>query len=80
MRREVVRVAPELGAYIQPKCGEKRTGYCDETMKDWELCPMGKVRPHKEQIFELFRRHKAGAIEPVTEADLRRVEDAGNEP
>jgi thymidylate synthase (FAD) len=79
MRREVVRAAPELGAHIQPKCGEKRMGYCDEPLKDWELCPMGKVRPHKEQLFELFRQHRAGNIVPLSEQDLRRVEDEGNE-
>ena len=26
MRREVMRAAPELGAQLQPKCGDKRTG------------------------------------------------------
>jgi thymidylate synthase (FAD) len=79
MRREVMKVAPELGAYVQPKCGEKRTGYCDEPVKDWERCPLGKSRPHKEQVFELFRRHKAGNLVPLTESDLRRVEDEGSE-
>ena len=79
MRREVVKAVPEIGGYIQPKCGEKRMGYCDEPMKDWEACPMGKVRPHKEQLFELFRQHRAGNLAPLSETDLRRVEDDGNE-
>jgi thymidylate synthase (FAD) len=79
MRREVVKVAPELASYIQPKCGEKRAGYCDEPVKDWEACPMGKVRPHKEQVFQLFREYRAGNLQPITEADLRRVEDDGVE-
>src|SRR6266568_1856749 len=79
MRSELMRKVPELARYLQPKCGEKRTGYCDEPVKDWEQCPIGKVRPHKEQIFELFRQYKAGNLVPLTEADLRRVEDDGNE-
>ena len=79
MRREVMRLVPELGSHIQPKCGEKRMGYCDEPVKDWEQCPIGKVRPHKEQLFALFERHKAGNLAPLAEQDLRRVEDEGNE-
>jgi len=79
MRREVVKRIPEIGVYLQPKCGERRTGYCDEPRKDWEACPLGKVRPHKEQIFEVFRQYKAGNLVPLSEDDLRRVEDAGNE-
>jgi thymidylate synthase (FAD) len=80
MRRELVRAVPEIGGYLQPKCGERRMGYCDEPVKDWEQCPIGKVRPHKEQIFQLFREYKAGNLAPLSEADLRQVEDAGNEP
>jgi len=79
MRREIVKAVPEIGAYLQPKCGDRRMGYCDEPVKDWETCPLGKVRPHKEQIFELFREYKAGHLVPLGEADLRRVEDDGNE-
>jgi len=79
MRREVLRVVPELGGQIQPKCGEKRMGYCDEPVKDWEACPIGKVRPHKEQLFALFAQHRAGQLQPLQEGELRRVEDAGNE-
>jgi thymidylate synthase (FAD) len=77
MRREVMRAVPELGGYLQPKCGDRRTGYCDEPRKDWEQCPLGKVRPHKEQLLELFARHHAGDLAPLTEEHLRRVEDAG---
>jgi thymidylate synthase (FAD) len=77
MRREVMRAVPELGAYLQPKCGDRRTGYCDEPRKDWEQCPLGKLRPHKEQILELFARHHAGNLAPLTEESLRSVEDAG---
>src|SRR5207249_816763 len=30
MRAELMRKVPELAKYMQPKCGEKRMGYCDE--------------------------------------------------
>ncbi len=80
MRRAVVKAVPELGTHLQPKCGEKRMGYCDEPMSEWAKCPLGKVRPHKEQLFQLLREHKAGSLAPLGEGDLRRVEDAGNEP
>jgi thymidylate synthase (FAD) len=79
MRREVVKKVPELGAYLQPKCGEKRTGYCDEPRSEWEACPLGKVRPHKEQVFELFQQYQAGNLVPLTEENLRTVEDVGND-
>jgi thymidylate synthase (FAD) len=79
MRRAVMNAIPEIGGYLQPKCGEKRMGYCDEPVKEWELCPIGKVRPHKEQLLEVFRQHKAGNLQALTEQDLRTVEDAGNE-
>jgi thymidylate synthase (FAD) len=76
MRREVKRVIPEIGGYLQPKCGDKRMGYCDEPVKEWERCPIGQVRPHKEQLLELFRQHKADNLVPLDESHLRKVEDA----
>jgi thymidylate synthase (FAD) len=54
MRAEVMRVIPELGKYMQPKCGEFRLGYCDESQKDWAACPLGRIRPHKDQLFEVW--------------------------
>jgi thymidylate synthase (FAD) len=79
MRREVMKVAPEIGGYLQPKCGDKRMGYCDEPIKEWELCPIGKVRPHKEQLLDVFKQYRAGHLVPLGEEHLRAVEDAGNE-
>jgi thymidylate synthase (FAD) len=79
MRREVMRVVPEIGVHLQPKCGDKRMGYCDEPVKDWEQCPLGKIRPHKEQILEVFKQYRAGNLVPLGEDDLRKVEDAGQE-
>src|SRR5512147_2402909 len=78
-RREVMRAVPELGAWLQPKCGERRTGYCDEPRKDWEQCPLGKVRPHKDQLLEVFKEYRTGNLVPLGESHLRTVEDAGNE-
>ena len=79
MRREVMRVVPEIGVHLQPKCGDRRMGYCDEPVKDWEQCPLGKVRPHKEQILDVFRQYRSGNLVPLGEEHLRAVEDAGNE-
>ncbi len=55
MRAEVNRVAPELARHLQPKCGELRTGYCDETYEDWQKCPIGRKRPHKRGVFEGYK-------------------------
>src|SRR5512143_2442711 len=79
MRREVLRAVPEIGGYLQPKCGDRRMGYCDEPVKEWERCPLGKVRPHKEQLLDVCRQYKAGNLVPLGEEHLRAVEDAGNE-
>jgi len=49
MRAEVKKAIPDLGSYIQPKCGDKRMGFCDEALNDWERCPIGKKRPHKSK-------------------------------
>ncbi len=79
MRREVVKAVPEIGGYLQPKCGDRRMGYCDEPVKEWERCPLGKIRPHKEQLLQVFREYRAGNLVPLSEEHLRTVEDAGNE-
>ena len=79
MRREVVKACPDLGTQLQPKCGDKRMGYCDEPRKEWERCPLGKVRPHKEQLLEVFEEYRAGHLVPLGEENLREVEDAGND-
>jgi thymidylate synthase (FAD) len=79
MRREVMKAVPEIGGYLQPKCGDKRMGYCDEPLKEWERCPIGKVRPHKEQLLDLFKKHQSSRMIPLDEAHLRSVEDAESE-
>jgi thymidylate synthase (FAD) len=79
MRREVMRVVPEVGAYLQPKCGERRTGYCDEPRTEWERCPLGKLRPHKEYLLEVFEQFRSGQLAPIGEEHLRTVEDTDDE-
>jgi thymidylate synthase (FAD) len=79
MRRAIVKAVPEIGGQLQPKCGDRRMGYCDEPLKDWEACPLGKVRPHKEVLFQVFEQHRRGGVAPLGETDIRAVEDAGNE-
>jgi thymidylate synthase (FAD) len=54
-------------------------GYCDEPVKEWERCPIGKVRPHKELLLEVYKQHRAGGVVPLSEQHLREVEDDGNE-
>lgn len=52
MRREVRRVMPLIGGYMQPKCKEFRQGFCDEPYDAYMKCPLRKVRPHKEDLFK----------------------------
>ena len=79
MRAEVARVAPELGRYLQPKCGELRTGYCDESEKDWEECPIGRVRPHKDALFRLYDQYRKGELQPLRAEDWAAIEGDGAE-
>ena len=74
MRSEVMKVVPELGRYLQPKCGEHRLGYCDESEKDWAACPIGRVRPHKDALFRLYDAHRRGELAPLREQDWDAIE------
>jgi thymidylate synthase (FAD) len=75
MRAEVNRRFPELGRALQPKCGERRGGYCDESLEDWQACPIGRKRPHKLQVFELWGSYRRGELEPLDEADFRLIDE-----
>ncbi|MFL5454967.1 MAG: FAD-dependent thymidylate synthase, partial [Myxococcales bacterium] len=59
MRAELMRRIPELAKYLQPKCGERRMGYCDEDLPAYEACPLSNSRPHKLQVIEVFKRVRA---------------------
>jgi thymidylate synthase (FAD) len=75
IRAEVMRAVPELGRYLQPKCGELRMGYCDESYKDWEACPIGRVRPHKDGLFALYTQYRKGELAPLRDEDWDTIEE-----
>ncbi len=84
MRAEVGRRLPELVKYIQPKCGELRHGYCDESYEDWARCPIGRKRPHKRDLFAIYDAYRRGELplgdlaksnnEDLDDADFRIIE------
>jgi thymidylate synthase (FAD) len=78
MRAELHRKFPELAKYIQPKCGDKRWGYCDESIEDWQACPIGRKRPHKKMLFDLFDAHRRGELAPLADADFKLIEEIGS--
>lgn len=80
MRSEVMKVTPELGRFLQPKCGELRLGYCDESEKDWAACPIGRVRPHKEILFRVYEAYRKGELQPLREEDWRAIEEVEDAP
>lgn len=80
MRAEIMRRWPELGRYIQPKCGESRIGYCDESYEAWQACPLGAKRPHKKDLFALFKDsainyHHRATVEALDQADYAVIEE-----
>jgi len=74
MRSGIRRALPALAAYLQPKCGERRQGYCDESYDDWAKCPLGRVRPHKSTLFELYARHGSDRLKELGEEQFEAVE------
>ena len=80
MRAEVLKVAPEMGRFLQPKCGELRLGYCDESEKDWAACPIGRVRPHKDVLFRIYESYRKGELQPLRDEDWEAIEDASGAP
>jgi thymidylate synthase (FAD) len=78
MRAAINRKFPELAKYIQPKCGDKRWGYCDESVADWEACPIGRKRPHKKALFELYDAHRRGELAPLGDSDFKVIEEIGS--
>ena len=75
MRTEIRRKLPEIAIFLQPKCGENRMGYCDESLDEWQKCPLGKARPHKSSLFELYERYGSRKARALSEADYRAVEE-----
>jgi len=75
MRAEIKKILPEIAVFLQPKCGENRMGYCDESLEDWQKCPLGRVRPHKSALFDLYERYGSRKSEALSDADFRAVEE-----
>jgi thymidylate synthase (FAD) len=75
MRAEIKRALPEIAVFLQPKCGENRMGYCDESLEDWQKCPLGRVRPHKSALFDLYERYGIRKAQALREEDYRAVEE-----
>jgi thymidylate synthase (FAD) len=85
MRAELMRRFPELARYLQPKCGERRQGYCDEPYDDWQRCPIGRKRPHKNDLFAIYEGYRKGEFvaagaanannEDLDEVDFRIIQD-----
>ncbi len=75
MRAEIKRVLPEIAVFLQPKCGENRMGYCDESLDEWRKCPLSKVRPHKAAIFEMYEKYGSRKSKPLSETEFRVVEE-----
>ena len=69
------RVLPEIAVFLQPKCGENRMGYCDESLDEYLKCPLSKVRPHKAAIFEMYEKYGSRKSKPLTETEFRVVEE-----
>lgn len=70
MRAAVRRAVPELAAVMQPKCGEARMGYCDESEKDYLACPLSKARPHKQALLALYEQ-KVGGTRKLVDGDIQ---------
>ncbi|MGH7935827.1 MAG: FAD-dependent thymidylate synthase, partial [Chthoniobacterales bacterium] len=75
MRAEIKRALPEIAVFLQPKCGENRMGYCDESVEDWKKCPLGRIRPHKSALFDLYERYGSRKAQALREEDFRAVEE-----
>ena len=50
-------------------------GYCDESFDEWQKCPLGKVRPHKSSLFELYDRYGSRKARDLGEDEFRAVEE-----
>ena len=70
MRAEIKRRLDKdiVAKFIQPKCGPRRQGFCDESKKDYYACPLSRVRPHRDGHTFVI-----GAEKP-TEEDLEMVQ------
>jgi len=75
MRAEIMRRLPDFARYLQPKCGEHRLGYCDESYEDWAACPIGRKRPHKKDLFNLYEAYRKGQLSAADSNTRATAED-----
>src|SRR6266581_3783361 len=63
---------PELAKPVQPKCGDRRMGYCDEPLAEYLKCPLGarRIRLHKDEIVAAAKTGRTLESTPLTEEDL----------
>ena len=47
-----------------------------EPLKDWEACPIGRVRPHKDVLFRIYDSYRKGELAPLGDDDYRVIEGA----
>jgi thymidylate synthase (FAD) len=74
MRAEIKRALPEIAVFLQPKCGENRMGYCDESFEEYKKCPLSRVRPHKTILMQLYDENsKFRKARPLGEEQYRIV-------
>jgi thymidylate synthase (FAD) len=74
MRAEIKRELPDIAVFLQPKCGENRMGYCDESLDEYHKCPLSKVRPHKSILMQLYEESsKFRKARPLGEEQYRIV-------
>jgi thymidylate synthase (FAD) len=50
-------------------------GSCDESLDEWQKCPLGRVRPHKSSLFELYDRYGSRKARALSEDEFRAVEE-----
>ena len=40
----------------------------------WQACPIGRKRPHKRDLFQIFDSYRKGELVPLNEADFKLIE------
>ena len=50
IKSEISHYYPDLGKFIQPKCGSHRQGFCDEDLKDYKGCVLRTQVPHVSEL------------------------------
>ena len=75
MRAEVLRAVPMLGKMLQPKCGERRMGFCDEDYKAYQDCVISASRPHKQDLAAM-RNKRHEPVRGLSDEQFEAIESA----